>query len=109
MQREKGLGRCIKNQKGVETKYSRDLEWMLPQETCFPGKIRPVHEDILLLSKLHPGQMIELEAHGPNGVRKYYAKFSPGLIPKKIDLIKHVRTEEPSWTRCIQFGPMQRG
>ncbi|KAL7464154.1 hypothetical protein ACHAXS_004487, partial [Conticribra weissflogii] len=40
------------------------------------GGIRPIHEDILL-AKLRPGQVIELEAHARKGTGKDHAKFSP--------------------------------
>jgi DNA-directed RNA polymerase I and III subunit RPAC1 len=58
--------------------YSKDLEW-LPQgdqAERFTEGMRPVHEDILL-AKLRPGQVIELEAHGRKGVGKDHAKYSP--------------------------------
>lgn len=79
--------------------YSRDLEWVPQgdQAERFPNGIRPVHEDILL-AKLRPGQIIELEAHGRRGVGKDHAKYSPvatasyRLMPQ-IELIKPVYDE----------------
>jgi DNA-directed RNA polymerase I and III subunit RPAC1 len=79
--------------------YSKDLEWVPQgdQAERFPKGIRPVHEDILL-AKLRPGQVIELEAHGRRGVGKDHAKFSPvataayRLMPK-IEIVKPVYDE----------------
>jgi len=79
--------------------YSRDLEWVPQgdQAERFPKGIRPVHEDILL-AKLRPGQVIELEAHGRKGVGQDHAKYSPvatasyRLMPK-IELLKPVYDE----------------
>lgn len=76
--------------------YSSDLEWVPQgdQEDRFVNSIRPVHEDILL-AKLRPGQVIELEAHGRRGMGKDHAKFSPvataayRLMPQ-VELIKPV-------------------
>jgi len=58
--------------------YSSDLEWFPQgdQSERFPDGMRPVHEDILL-AKLRPGQIIELEAHGRKGYGKDHAKYSP--------------------------------
>ena len=76
--------------------YSSDLEWdpRGDQDVRFPQGIRPVYEDILL-AKLRPGQVIELEAHGRRGYGKDHAKFSPvataayRLMPK-VELVKPV-------------------
>ena len=80
--------------------YSSDLEWVPQgdQETRFPKGIRPVHEDILL-AKLRPGQVIELEAHGRRGVGRDHAKFSPvataayRLMPR-VELVRPVYDEK---------------
>ena len=61
------------------------------------GGIRPIHEDILL-AKLRPGQVIELEAHARKGTGKDHAKFSPvatasyRLMPQ-IEIIKPIYDE----------------
>mmetsp|Transcript_6375 Transcript_6375/g.9258 ORF Transcript_6375/g.9258 Transcript_6375/m.9258 type:complete len:364 (+) Transcript_6375:182-1273(+) len=78
--------------------YSRDLEWVPQgdQSTRFTDhrQIKPVHPDILL-AKLRPGQVIELEAHARRGVGKDHAKFSPvataayRLMPH-VELIQNV-------------------
>jgi len=58
--------------------YSGDMVWMPQgdQAERFPDGIRPVHEDILL-AKLRPGQVLELEAHGRKGNGRDHAKYSP--------------------------------
>ena len=87
--------------------YTRDLLWAPQgdQLSNFPlhssgvgsgigGGIRPIDEDILL-AKLRPGQVIELEAHARKGVGKDHAKFSPvatasyRLMPQ-IEIIKPI-------------------
>lgn len=76
--------------------YSSHLEWdpRGDQDVRFPQGIRPVHEDILL-AKLRPGQVIELEAHARRGYGKDHAKFSPvataayRLMPQ-VELVKPV-------------------
>lgn len=57
---------------------SNSLEWLAQgdQEERFPDGIRPVHEDILI-TKLRPGQAMELELHCEKGIGKDHAKFSP--------------------------------
>lgn len=90
--------------------YTRDLLWAPQgdQLSNFPlqsagvgsgvgGGIRPITEDILL-AKLRPGQVIELEAHARKGVGKDHAKFSPvatasyRLMPQ-IEIIKPIYDE----------------
>jgi len=76
--------------------YTKDLEWVAEgdQVERFPKGIRPVHDDILL-AKLRPGQVIELEAHGRKGYGRDHAKYSPvatasyRLMPR-VELVKGV-------------------
>ena len=58
--------------------YSRELVWQPQggQEERFSLPADPVHGDILL-AKLAPGQVIELEAHAVKSNGKDHAKFSP--------------------------------
>jgi DNA-directed RNA polymerase I and III subunit RPAC1 len=90
--------------------YTRDLLWCPQgdQLSRFPlhssgvgsgvgGGIRPLHEDILL-AKLRPGQVIELEAHARKGIGKDHAKWSPvatasyRLMPS-IEVVKPIYDE----------------
>jgi DNA-directed RNA polymerase I and III subunit RPAC1 len=90
--------------------YTRDLLWAPQGDQLhhFPlqssgvgsgvgGGIRPITEDILL-AKLRPGQVIELEAHARKGVGKDHAKFSPvatasyRLMPQ-IEIVKPIYDE----------------
>ena len=90
--------------------YTRDLLWCPQgdQLARFPlhssgvgsgvgGGIRPLHEDILL-AKLRPGQVIELEAHARKGIGKDHAKWSPvatasyRLMPS-IEVVKPIYDE----------------
>jgi DNA-directed RNA polymerase I and III subunit RPAC1 len=79
--------------------YSSDLVWVPQgdQEEQFPNGIKPVHDDILL-AKLRPGQVIELEAHAHWGTGQNHAKYSPvatacyRLMPR-IELVKPVYDE----------------
>jgi DNA-directed RNA polymerase I and III subunit RPAC1 len=59
--------------------FSSSLIWEPTgaQEEKFAGRLpAPVHDDILI-AKLAPGQVIELEAWGQKGVGRDHAKFSP--------------------------------
>lgn len=89
--------------------YTRDMLWCPQgdQLAKFPlhssgaghvgGGIRPLHEDILL-AKLRPGQVIELEAHAKKGIGKDHAKWSPvatasyRLMPS-IEIVKPIYDE----------------
>ena len=107
--------------------YARDLLWAPQgdQLSRFPlhssgvgsgvgGGVRPIHEDILL-AKLRPGQVIELEAHARKGVGKDHAKFSPvatasyRLMPN-VEIVRPVYDDlaeelvnwfEPGVFRCV--------
>lgn len=58
--------------------YSRDMQWQPQgtQEERFAAPADPVQGDILI-AKLAPGQVIELEAHAVKSIGKDHAKFSP--------------------------------
>lgn len=58
--------------------YASSLVWEPQggQAERLPANTGPVHPDILL-AKLAPGQVIELEAHAVKGIGKDHAKFSP--------------------------------
>jgi len=86
--------------------YARDLLWSPQgdQLSRFPlhssgvgsgvgGGIRPLHEDILI-AKLRPGQVIELEAHARKGVGKDHAKFSP-VATASYRLMPHIEILKP--------------
>ncbi|KAL7530944.1 hypothetical protein ACHAWF_003568 [Thalassiosira exigua] len=86
--------------------YARDLLWAPQgdQLSRFPlhssgvgggvgGGIRPLHEDILI-AKLRPGQVIELEAHARKGVGKDHAKFSP-VATASYRLMPHIEIVKP--------------
>jgi DNA-directed RNA polymerase I and III subunit RPAC1 len=75
--------------------YSKDLSWVPQgdQGSRFLDPIRPVHEDILI-TKLRPGQEIELEAHCRLGTGRDHAKFSP-VATACYRLFTHVELIEP--------------
>ena len=86
--------------------YARDLLWAPQgdQLSRFPlhslgvgsgvgGGVRPIHEDILI-AKLRPGQVIELEAHARKGIGKDHAKFSP-VATASYRLMPHVEVVRP--------------
>ena len=76
--------------------YSKDLRWVPQgdQAQRFPEGIEPMHEDVLL-AKLRPGQMVELEAHARIGIGEDHAKYSPvatacyRMMPR-IELLEEV-------------------
>jgi DNA-directed RNA polymerase I and III subunit RPAC1 len=74
--------------------YSRDLDWV-PQGDQVERleTIRPVHEDILL-AKLRPGQVLELEAHARRGTGRDHAKYSP-VATASYRLMPHIEILKP--------------
>ncbi len=96
--------------------YTRDLLWAPQgdQLSLFPlasssgavgsgsvgGGIRPLHEDILI-AKLRPGQVIELEAHARKGVGKDHAKFSP-VATASYRLLPHVEILKPIYDELAE-------
>lgn len=93
--------------------YTRDFLWSPQgdQLARFPlhssgvgsgagGGIRPLHEDILL-AKLRPGQVIELEAHARKGVGKDHAKFSP-VATASYRLMPHIEILQPVYDELAE-------
>jgi DNA-directed RNA polymerase I and III subunit RPAC1 len=93
--------------------YTRDLLWAPQgdQLANFPlhssgvgsglgGGIRPISEDILL-AKLRPGQVIELEAHARKGVGKDHAKFSP-VATASYRLMPHIEIIKPIYDELAE-------
>ncbi|KAL7526439.1 hypothetical protein ACHAXR_002461 [Thalassiosira sp. AJA248-18] len=93
--------------------YTRDLLWAPQgdQLSRFPlhssgvgsgvgGGIRPLHEDILI-AKLRPGQVIELEAHARMGVGKDHAKFSP-VATASYRLMPHIEILKPIYDELAE-------
>jgi len=93
--------------------YTRDLLWAPQgdQLSRFPlhssgvgsgvgGGIRPLHEDILI-AKLRPGQVIELEAHARKGTGKDHAKFSP-VATASYRLMPHIVIVKPIYDELAE-------
>ena len=82
------------------------------QNTMFPepdGHVRPVNPEILL-AKMRPGQVIDLDMHCIKGVGADHAKFSPvatatyRLLPT-IDIIKPIVGDDArKFARCFPRG-----
>eukprot|EP00510_Aplanochytrium_minuta_P001617 CAMPEP_0184022126 /NCGR_PEP_ID=MMETSP0954-20121128/10400_1 /TAXON_ID=627963 /ORGANISM="Aplanochytrium sp, Strain PBS07" /LENGTH=257 /DNA_ID=CAMNT_0026304401 /DNA_START=270 /DNA_END=1044 /DNA_ORIENTATION=- len=70
--------KCKKN--GEQNIYSRDLKWVPDDDLNQSERLSPapatIHDDILI-AKLAPGQVIELEMVCVKGIGKDHAKFSP--------------------------------
>eukprot|EP00210_Caulerpa_lentillifera_P002725 g2605.t1 len=89
---EVDCGKTSSHSEGEPTVLSGNLKWLpngseMPDETSCrflndqrmtlnQSELHPVHQDILL-TKLRPGQAIELEAHCIKGIGKVHAKWSP--------------------------------
>jgi DNA-directed RNA polymerase I and III subunit RPAC1 len=93
--------------------YTRDLLWAPQGDQLinFPlhstgvgsgvgGGIRPISEDILI-AKLRPGQVIELEAHARKGVGKDHAKFSP-VATASYRLMPHIEILKPIYDELAE-------
>ena len=64
------------------------------------GGIRPLHEDILI-AKLRPGQIIELEAHARKGVGRDHAKWSP-VATASYRLMPHIEIVKPIYDELAE-------
>ena len=94
--------------------YARDLVWdpQGRQTQYFPGDdgaVRAFNPDILL-AKLRPGQVIDLEMHCIKGVGADHAKFSPvatasyRLLPR-IDIVKPILGADANkFAKCFPRG-----
>ena len=94
--------------------YARDIEFIPTgrQVKEFPapdGAIRPVNPDILL-AKMRPGQVIDLEMHCIKGIGADHAKFSPvatasyRLLPTIEILEPIIGQEARKFARCFPKG-----
>ena len=93
--------------------YSGDFQWQpfAEQKDLF-SEVRPLHDDILI-SKMRPGQIIDMEMHAVKGIGKTHAKFSPvataayRLLPT-ITLLKPVVGETASQLQdCFSPGVIE--
>ena len=93
--------------------YARDLVWdpkgKQHQYFAGDGAVRAFNPDILL-AKLRPGQVIDLEMHCIKGIGADHAKFSPvatasyRLLPK-IDIVKPILGDDAKkFARCFPKG-----
>ena len=94
--------------------YARDIVYEANgrQYQYFPepdGLIRPVNPDILL-AKMRPGQVIDLDMHCVKGIGADHAKFSPvatatyRLLPT-IDIVKPILGDDArKFARCFPKG-----
>lgn len=81
--------------------YSGDIEWMPQREQVDRfGTVKPVYDDILI-AKLRPGQVIELEAHARVGIGKDHAKFSP-VSTAGYRLMPQVVLKEPVYDEMAE-------
>ncbi len=95
--------------------YARDLVWHPAgqQAEQFPeeegGGIRPTNPDILI-AKMRPGQVLDLEMHAIKGIGADHAKFSPvatatyRLMPT-IDIMRPISgNDAKKFARCFPKG-----
>lgn len=82
------------------------------QEEMFPGGIQVVNPDILL-AKMRPGQVINLEMHAHKGMGADHAKFSPvatasyRLMPR-IDIVRPIIGQDAKkFARCFPKGVIE--
>ncbi|KAJ3052196.1 DNA-directed RNA polymerase core subunit rpc40 [Rhizophlyctis rosea] len=93
---------------------SGSLKWQPQgdQEERLGTEIRPVHDDVLL-TKMRPGQEIELEVHCQKGIGKEHAKWSPvatasyRLLPD-IQILKPITGQDAiKFQRCFPQGVVE--
>lgn len=91
--------------------YARDIQYIPQgrQVTEFPLDIRPTNPDILL-AKLRPGQVIDIDMHAVKGNGADHAKFSPvatatyRLLPT-IDIVSPILgADAKKFARCFPKG-----
>ena len=100
--------------------YARDLVWHPAgvQAQHFPeeegGAIRPTNPDILI-AKMRPGQVLDIEMHAIKGIGADHAKYSPvatatyRLMPT-IDIIKPILGNDArKFARCFPKGVIGLG
>ena len=109
----KGETDSAKLYKGAHV-YARDMKWepVGRQGSFFPepdGVIRPTNPDILL-AKMRPGQIIDMEMHCIKGIGADHTKFSPvatasyRLLPT-IDIVQPILGPEARiFARCFPKG-----
>ncbi|KAL8645871.1 MAG: hypothetical protein Q9226_007101 [Calogaya cf. arnoldii] len=94
--------------------YAKDLEFIVSgrQDTFFSGeanKIKSVHPDILL-TKMRPGQCINMEMHCIKGIGADHAKFSPvatasyRLLPTVSIMKPILGNDARKFARCFPKG-----
>ncbi|KAL8862827.1 MAG: hypothetical protein Q9178_000769 [Gyalolechia marmorata] len=94
--------------------YAKDLEYEVSgrQDTFFSGEanaIKSVHPDILL-TKMRPGQCIDMKMHCVKGIGADHAKFSPvatasyRLLPTITITKPIVGSEARKFARCFPKG-----
>jgi DNA-directed RNA polymerase I and III subunit RPAC1 len=92
---------------------SGDLKWCpVGNQRATHGELGPVHHDILL-TKLRPGQEVNIEMHCVKGIGKEHAKWSPvgtvsyRLLPEIILLRDYTGEQAHQLQRCFGEGVIQ--